>query len=57
MAESSSVRHKEILDNITSFMKNDDQKRRYMLIRLIVIVSKTIRKWLKPSSRSKNTTE
>ena len=48
--ESSSIKHKEILDNVTRFMKNDDQKRKSMLIRLIVFVfyymSKTIHKWL-----------
>ena len=48
MAESSSIKHKEILDNIKQCMKNDDQKRRYMplFFHFRGIVSKTIRKWL-----------
>ena len=48
MAESSSIKHKEILDNVTRFMKNNDQKRRYMplFFHFREIVSKTIRKWL-----------
>ena len=48
LAESFSIRHKEILDNIKQCMKNDDQKRRYMplFFHFREIVSKTIRKWL-----------